>query len=146
MSRCTPLAIASALLALVVIGACASANDTTSSASSLPHMRPAEQGTSAALYFTLQNPSADTLVLLAVDIDVAGSAGIHQSTDHNGMASMHPLDSLVVFPGDSIVLSERGLHVMANGLRATLSVGDTVAARLRFRGTRVDTLRVLVRE
>lgn len=138
--------MASALLALIVIGACASGNDTTSPGSSLPHMRPAEQGTSAALYFTLQNPSADTLVLLAVDIDVAGSAGIHQSTDHNGMASMHPLDSLVVFPGDSIVLSERGLHVMANGLRATLSVGDTVAVRLRFRGTRVDTLRVLVRE
>ena len=146
MIRFISLSVAGALMALAVIGACASGGDTTSSASFLPHMRPAEQGTSAALYFTLQNPSADTLVLLGVDIDVAGSAGIHQSTDHNGMASMHPLDSLIVFPGDSLVLSERGLHVMANGLRATLSAGDTVAARLRFRGTRVDTLRVLVRE
>jgi copper(I)-binding protein len=59
---------------------------------------------------------------------------------------MHRLDSVVVLPHDSVVFGERGLHVMANGLRAPLGLGDTVAVRLRFRGTRVDTLRALVRE
>jgi len=109
-------------------------------------MRPAELGASSALYFTLRNLGVDTLVLLAAEIDVAESADIHQSMDHDGMASMQPIDSVLVPPQDSVRFSERGLHVMANGLRAPLLVGDTVAVRLRFRGTRVDTVRVLVRE
>lgn len=132
-------------LAVALLPACAGKTEDAPAADT-PHMRPADQGASSALYFTLRNPSPDTLVLVGADIDVAGSAGIHQSMDHAGMASMHPVDSLVVLPGDSVVLSERGLHVMANGLRAPLAIGDTVAVRLRFRGTRVDTLRVLVRE
>ncbi len=137
---------AAAVLLLIGMSGCSSSDDAAAPSADMPHMRPAEQGASSALYFTLRNPGADTLVLLGADIDVAGSAGIHQSMDEGGMASMHPLDSLVVLPGDSAVLSERGLHVMANGLRAPLAAGDTVAVRLRFRGTRVDTLRVLVRE
>jgi len=109
-------------------------------------MRPAELAASSALYFTLRNPGTDTLVLLAAEIDVASSASIHQSKDLDGMASMQPVDSVVVLPQDSVRFSERGLHVMAIGLHAPLVVGDTVAVRLRFRGARVDTVRVLVRE
>jgi periplasmic copper chaperone A len=109
-------------------------------------MRPAEQGAASAVYFTLRNPGSDTLVLQGVDIDVAGSATLHQSMDHDGMSSMMPLDSVMVLPGDSVAFAERGLHVMASELHTALALGDTVVIRLRFRGTRVDTLRVPVRE
>ena len=132
-------------LALTILIGCSSGRAPAADASA-PHMRPAELGASSALYFTLRNPGTDTLVLLAAEIDVASSAGIHQSMDHNGMASMQLVDSVVVPPQDSVRFSERGLHVMAIGLHAPLLVGDTVAVRLRFRGTRVDTVRVLVRE
>jgi len=132
-------------LALTMLTGCSPGRAPAVDASA-PHMRPAELGASSALYFTLRNPGTDTLVLLAAEIDVAASAGIHQSMDHEGMASMPHVDSVLVLPRDSVQFSERGLHVMANGLHAPLLVGDTVAVRLRFRGSRVDTVRVLVRE
>jgi copper(I)-binding protein len=141
-ASCSP-ALRAALAAACLAG-CGSKGDHADLPT--PYMRPAELGASSALYFTVRNPSSDTLVLIGAEIDVAEQAGFHQSMDHNGMASMHPIDSLVVLPGDSVRFSERGLHVMATGLRAPLGVGDTVAVRLRYRGTRVDTVRVLVRE
>lgn len=142
----TPLrstALRTALAAAALTG-CGSKGD--EAAISTPYMRPAELGAASALYFLVQNPTADTLVLTGVEIDVAEQAGFHQSIDRDGMASMQPVDSLVLPPGDSVRFAERGLHVMATGLRAPLGIGDTVAVRLLYRGTRVDTVRVLVRE
>lgn len=114
--------------------------------SGAPYMRPAEQGGSSAVYFMLRNPSADTVVLQGVEIDVAGLVSLHRSMDSGGMSSMVPVDSLVVAPGDSVEFAERGLHIMASDLHTALHAGDTVVARLRFRPTRVDILRIPVRE
>ena len=107
-------------------------------------MRPAEQGGSSAVYFTLRNPGTEPLVLHDVEIDVAGNTTIHRSVDTNGMATMIRQDSVLVPPGESVRFTERGLHLMATGLRATLVRGDTVVVRLKFRQSRVDTLRVPV--
>jgi periplasmic copper chaperone A len=114
--------------------------------SGAPRMRPAEQGASSAVYFMLRNPSADTLVLQSVEIDVAGSVSLHRSTESGGMSSMVPVDSLVILPQDSVAFVERGLHIMASDLHTALRLGDTVVARLRYRSARVDTLRIPVRE
>lgn len=111
-----------------------------------PHMRAAMLGESSAIYFVLRNPGADTLVLTGVEIDVANSASIHQTMEHSGMSSMMPVDSVIVPPHDSAVFSPRGMHIMASGLRTGLVVGDTVVARLHLRPSRVDTIRVAVRE
>ena len=114
--------------------------------SGAPHMRPAEQGASSAVYFALRNPTAAPIVLYGVEIDVAGSASIHQSMDHNGMASMMPQDSVTVPANGSVAFAERGLHIMASDLHTALRVGDTIVVRLLIRPARVDTLRVPVRE
>jgi periplasmic copper chaperone A len=111
-----------------------------------PHMRPALVGESSAIYFTFRNTSADTAILIGVDVDVASNATMHRSMEQHNMASMMPIDSIVVAPNDSVVFAERGLHVMATGLRAPIAIGDTVVARLRMRSARVDTIRVAVRE
>ena len=109
-------------------------------------MRPAEQGASSAVYFTMRNPGPNPIVIYGVEIDVAGDVSIHQSMDHNGMASMMKQDSVIVPPNGSIAFVERGLHVMASNLVTALRVGDTVVARVLIRPARVDTLRVPVRE
>ena len=114
--------------------------------SGAPHMRPAEQGASSAVYFTMRNPSAESLVLYGVEIDVATETSIHQSMDHNGMASMMKQDTVIVPAGDSVAFKERGLHIMASNLHTAIGVGDTVVARLLIRPTRVDTLRAAVRD
>lgn len=133
------------IAAVVLVAAC-TGKAPTADDSGAPHMRPAEQGASSAVYFMLRNPGADTLVLQGVEIDVAGSATLHRSMDHEGMSSMAPVDSVVVLPRDSVAFAERGLHVMASELHTAIALGDTVVIRLKFRGARVDTLRVPVRE
>ncbi len=140
----TAVAQGRAALALLVLAACGRGNGVDESGP--PRMRPAELGGASAVYFTLRNPSPDTLILLGAEIDVAAATGIHQSMEHDGMASMHPVDSVVVLPRDSVRFAARGLHVMASGVHAALVVGDTVVMRLRYRGTRMDTVRVAVRE
>jgi hypothetical protein len=132
-------------LALCGLAACGGAK-TTADNSGAPHMRPAEQGASSAVYFRLRNPSATPLVVYGVEIDVAGDATIHMSMDHNGMASMMKQDSVIVPANDSVDFTERGLHIMASNLHTPLAVGDTVVARILIRPARVDTLRVPVRE
>lgn len=114
--------------------------------SGAPHMRPAEQGASSAVYFMLRNPTADTLVLSGVEMDVAGSVSLHRSVERDGMSSMTQVDSVVVAPNDSVAFAERGLHIMASDLHTALRLGDTVVSRLRFRPSRMDTLRIPVRE
>jgi periplasmic copper chaperone A len=133
-------------LSMVALAACRGAKGTGEDTSGAPHMRPAEQGAASAVYLTMRNPSAEPLVIYGVEIDVAGDASIHQSMDHNGMASMMKQDSVLVPANGSVVFAERGLHIMASNLVTPLHVGDTVVARLLIRPARVDTLRVPVRE
>ena len=109
-------------------------------------MRPAEQGASSALYFTMRNRDTIPLVIYGVEIDVASDASMHQSMDHNGMASMVKQDTVIVPARDSVAFMERGLHIMASNLHTALGVGDTVVARLLIRPARVDTIRAAVRE
>ena len=132
-----------ALLAGLAACRAAAKDDDTSGA---PHMRPAEQGASSAVYFMMHNPLATPIVLYGVEIDVAAEASIHQSMDRNGMASMKAQDSVIVPANGSVAFAERGLHVMATNLHTALRVGDTVVVRILIRPARVDTLRVPVRE
>jgi periplasmic copper chaperone A len=134
------------IVALLLIAACSAKVPEQAKGSAPPHMRPALVGESSAIYFTFRNAGADTAVLIGVEVDVASNATMHRSMEQNNMASMVPIDSIIVAPNDSVVFEERGLHVMATGLRAPLAVGDTVVARLLLRSTRVDTIRVAVRE
>ena len=133
------------LMLLVVLPACG-AKKAAEDTSGAPHMRPAEQGASSAVYFTMKNAAAAPLVIYGVEIDVAAEASIHQSMDRNGMASMAMQDSVMIPANGSVAFAERGLHVMATNLHTALNAGDTVVVRLLIRPTRVDTLRVPVRE
>ena len=136
------------LLLLLLAAGCSATQEpaVTATVPLEPHMRAAEQGAASAVYFMLRNPSPDTLVLHGVEIDVAGGVAIHRSTDTNGMAGMVMQDSVIVPPQDSVAFQERGLHVMATNLHTALRVGDTVVVRLLLQKSRVDTLRVPVRE
>lgn len=131
---------------LMCVATACSAKEKVVDTSGAPHMRPAEQGASSAVYFMLRNPGADTLVLHGVEIDVAGDVSLHRSMEMNDMASMHPVDSIIVLPHDSVAFAERGLHIMASNMRTAIKAGDTIVARLLFRPARVDTLRIPVRE
>lgn len=111
-----------------------------------PWMRPGEVGEMTAAYVTLANAGADTLRIVAVEIDAAGNASIHRTVDSAGTARMVPVDTLAIAPGDSATMAPGGLHVMAHGLRVRLLPTDTVA--IRFLSARGDTaiVRAVVRQ
>lgn len=131
---------------VLALTACRGGKAEVDSNAGAPHMRPGAQGESSALYFTMKNSDSLPLVLYGVEIDVAGESSFHNSMDHNGMATMAKVDSVIVPAHGSVVFAERGLHVMATDLHTAVTVGDTIVARLLIRPTRVDTIRAAIRE
>lgn len=105
-----------------------------------PWMRAGEVGAMTAAYFTVPNAGADTLRIVAAEVDAAAHAGFHRTVDSAGTARMVPQDTLVIAPGDSAVLAPLGLHLMVHGLRVKLVPGDTVVVRLLT--ARPDTMLV----
>ena len=96
----------------------------------------------AALYFTVVNrgQAADTLV--AVESDAADEVMLHDQVRRGGSMVMEHVREVAVPAGDSVRLAPGGLHVMLDGLRSTISAGDTLRATLRF--SRTGAVEILV--
>jgi len=80
--------------------------------------------------------SSDREVRLAgASSPVAGSALVHEMRMDGDVMRMRPVDSLRIPAGGTVVLDERGLHLMLQELRRPLQPGERVELELRF----VDT-------
>ncbi len=86
----------------------------------------------AAAYFTLRNTGDAPIVLVGVSSPVASEAMLHRTLVMNGESMMRPVASLTVAPGRSITLEPGALHVMLDGLRKPLQVGESVALVLHL--------------
>ncbi|CAN5196455.1 hypothetical protein BH09PSE2_BH09PSE2_13540 [soil metagenome] len=97
-------------------------------------VRPAAQGLPAsAAYLTLRNTGRKPDSLISVTTSVAAMAGVHVSVSHKGVMSMEPIGALPLPPGAAIELKPGGLHVMLDGLRRPLKVGEAVPLTFRFK-------------
>lgn len=80
-----------------------------------------------AVYATLHNDSAQTLLISKVSSDASTSAELHEMSMHDGMMRMRHLDSgLSLKPGQTVRLEPGGTHLMLLGLKQPLRVGDKV--------------------
>lgn len=104
--------------------------------------RAADSGATGGVYLTVVNADSTAVDLLGASSDVAVSAEIHESMQHDGMTHMMPRTSIAIAPRDSLVMSPGGLHVMLNQLTRALVVGDSLTLTLRF--SRGDSVRVRV--
>lgn len=95
---------------------------------------PAVPGRPAAAYAIVSRGSTADRVT-GVTTPAAGRSELHESmTDHGGMASMRPLQSLS-FGGDHrILLRPGGTHVMLFDLKGDLRPGGTIPLTFRFEG------------
>ncbi len=94
----------------------------------------------AALYFTLHNSGERPLTLVGIRTPIARSAMLHETTQSGGMERMRMREQLVVGPGETVVLRPRGLHVMLEGLNATLAPSQSVPLELVLAdGRRIET-------
>ena len=85
----------------------------------------------AVVYLTVTDTGAPDQ-LTAVSTPIAQSASLHQSHIVNGLMVMDAVGSLPVAPGQPIVLSPDGYHVMLEGLSQPLTVGEQFPLTLTF--------------
>ena len=95
---------------------------------------------SAALYFTVSNPSRSRdVVIVSATSARAASAMIHESSTVDGQSRMRMKTSVRVAGGQSVAFAPEGLHIMLTGLTKPLEVGDKVPVTLELEhGSSVD--------
>lgn len=86
----------------------------------------------AAAYFTISNMGHDPVVLVGVTCPLAKSATLHRSMVMQGESMMRPVKGIEIRPTQIVTLAPDGLHVMLDGVRERLGVGEQVPLLLHF--------------
>ena len=84
-----------------------------------------------AAYFSIQNSSDTTQILIGASADFATKAEIHNHIMVNDMMRMEQQSEVVINPGQSVHFAPGGLHIMLFGLKQPLSEGESVAISLQ---------------
>ncbi len=130
VSLCYAILVTATELALLPAARAAPAADVQVANAWIPQPPP---GTDvAAAYLTLRNIGHTEAVLVGVSSPVAASAMVHESMVMQGQSMMMPIERLAIRPGETVTLKPNGLHVMLDGLRKPLQVGQHVDLVLRF--------------
>ena len=147
----TPVIVPAAALLLLLStgGARAAALPGAASpiAASAVWSRPATAGLPTGVaYLTLTDHAAAADRLVGASSPKAGRVSLHHSVMKDGVMSMQAVpDGLELPPGHPVVLAPGGYHLMLEGLKGGLKVGETYPLTLRFAHAKPITVRVEVR-
>jgi copper(I)-binding protein len=108
--------------------------------------RPAAEGDNGAVYFVIENGTAQDDVLLSAQTDIAFAVELHLSQMEGDHISMHQQEEIVVPAGEAVEFSPGGLHIMMVGLTRALSTGDTFDITLLFKQTGQKMVAVTVKD
>lgn len=87
-----------------------------------------------AAYFSIQNQSDTSQILIGATADFATKAEIHNHILVNDMMSMQQQSEVVIQPGESVQFAPGGLHIMIFGLKTPLREGQSVEISLQTKG------------
>jgi len=88
--------------------------------------RIADSAATGGAYVTLVNGNTTPVEIVGAASATADAVEIHETTHHDGMASMTARPSIVIAAGDSLLMAPGGVHVMLIGLHRALVAGDQV--------------------
>lgn len=88
----------------------------------------------AAAYLSVHNVTATPVTISSVSSPTAAHVMIHETSVENGQSRMRPHERLVVPAGQTVKLQPGGLHVMLQGLKRPLTVGQQVPLVLVLAG------------
>lgn len=109
--------------------------------------RPGIQDGNSAVYFIIENNTAEDEVLLSAASDAANYVELHRSSmNEDGTMMMQQQESIPIPANSSVALEPGGLHVMLIELAQDLTPGDQLALRLSFQNSGTRELEVTVRE
>jgi copper(I)-binding protein len=107
--------------------------------------RAAMQGRTGVVYLTITDAGAPDRLSSAAS-PVAGQAELHESFTENGVAKMRAVAALPLAPGQSVMLSPGGYHIMLMGLKHELKPGETFPITLNFDNAGAITATVTVQK
>ncbi|GAC20061.1 copper chaperone PCu(A)C [Paraglaciecola arctica] len=87
-----------------------------------------------AAYFSIQNHSDTSQILIGASADFATKAEIHNHILVDDMMSMQQRSEVVIQPGESVQFAPGGLHIMIFGLKTPLREGQSVEISLQTKG------------
>ncbi len=97
-------------------------------------------------YLTIKNHSSQLIKIIAAESELFMQIEIHENIEKNGMMSMQPVSSLSVQAGETVELSQGGIHLMMMHPKVTLKPGDEVEVSLHFDDGNTQTLQMTVRK
>jgi copper(I)-binding protein len=95
--------------------------------------RPTAGQAPAAVYVTIENKSGSDDRLTGAFTDRAAMAMVHQTELVDGVSRMRMAGEINIPAGERIEMAPGGTHVMLEGLRAPLKIGDRFDLVLRFK-------------
>lgn len=135
MSRTIKLIIAAiASVFLVSLTACSSSTQAT------PNMTDAWVGSiivpgMTGMFGTVNNPGKDPIVLIGGSSPIAESVTIHEVVKDGTVEKMQPLVGGLTIPaGGSVQLKSGSYHIMLEGLKSDIKVGENIEVTLNFQG------------
>lgn len=106
-------------------------------------------GNTTAAYMTLINPALKEVRIVGASSPAAERVSLHlTSTEHKGhgaMTGMKPLDTLTIPPKGRVELKPGGIHLMLEGLKQPLKLGQKLRLVLRFADGDTQSLEAIVR-
>ena len=98
-----------------------------------PWSRPAASGMTGAGYMIIKNTGKTPVVLTGATTPLAAKVTMHQTSMTGGVMRMAPLKTgLTVAPGASVALAPGGYHLMLEGLKKPLTLGQHAPLTLTF--------------
>lgn len=91
-----------------------------------------DTGVNSAVYFMILNNGSVQDRLLGVSSPVAKEVGIHQTSHDGDMAKMAPIIEVKIPPKTTVEFRPGGYHVMLQGVKQDLRVGESINLTLVF--------------
>ena len=98
-------------------------------------IRPTVQGQNGAVYFLLNNYSAEADELVAASSNITDSVEIHESSMVEGtdIMQMNQVFSVPLNGGSEVTFKPGGLHIMLVEVKREIKNGETVEITLHFK-------------
>jgi hypothetical protein len=110
-----------------------------------PWARPTVAGQkSGGAFLKVENRGTAPDKLLSARADIAESTEVHTMTMDGNVMRMRELSELPIAAGQTVELKPGGLHLMFMGLKAPLTVGQSVPVTLKFERAGEVTVQVKV--
>ncbi len=147
MKRPSAPYVGAVLLMLIGAADVARARDIARPALSIDHawLRPAAAGGGDAGYLRIVNHGKTADWLVGATTPIAAGASLHESRMAGQVMTMRQVRALVIAPGSAVTLAPRGFHLMFEGLRRPVRLGQSVPVVLTFARAGRVTVRFVAR-